>query len=113
MISDKPRKRRPVALLQHVALLFVIGTIPCQRGTSVERHVPMSVFCPWPVRSGRRDVWLRYDGVLVSSGTAAGANCSLDGRFGRWAGRSLERFLTLTGLFAAKNILPRLPIGSM
>jgi len=28
-------------------------------------------------------------------------------------GRSLERFLILTGLFAAKNILPRLPIGSM
>ncbi len=32
MISDKPRKRRPVELLQHVALLFVISTIPRQRG---------------------------------------------------------------------------------
>jgi hypothetical protein len=48
MISDKPRKRRPVELLQHVALLFVISTIPRQRGDKRRAAEGiLSLVCPF------------------------------------------------------------------
>jgi hypothetical protein len=113
MISDKPRKRRPVALLQHVAWLFVIATIPRQRGTSVARHARLS----YPVLGLSVLVAVTSGFVMMVSSSAAERRPArivpLTAVLGAGRGRSLERFLTLTGLFAAKNILPRLPIGSM